>query len=152
MNAADARIAGIYTAQTGATVKDSTPNAGPPRTNTFDLIVQLEAGNVLGQNGEYTLNFTAINENTLQPQANLVPIGNPFPEKFDGVPGGGVGLNWQQNGTDFVRTGAGEAPGILRYRITIPPGLTGRFHYNLEFVTRGFQVVDLAQSDAFLLV
>jgi hypothetical protein len=149
MNANDARIAAIYTAQSGATVKDVTPNAGPPRTNKYDLIIQLEAGNVLGQNqANYTLNFTAVNENTGQPVAALVPTGNPFKEEFNGA----TGPEWQPSGTDFVRTGTGECVGIMRYKITVPTGLTGRFHYNLEFVVTGFQVVDLKQSDAFILV
>jgi len=149
MNAADARIAAIYTAHSTGVVKSVTPNAGPPRTNTFDLIVQLEAGNVLGQSlANYTLNFTAVNENTGQAVAGLVPVGNPFKEEFDGP----AGPLWKPSGNDFVRTGAAEPVGILRYSIAIPAGLTGRFHYNLEFVSAGYQVVDLAESDPFLLV
>ncbi len=154
MNAADARIAAIFTAQPGATVKDITPNAGPPKVNTFDLIVQLEAGNVLGQGGsKYTLTFTAINDNTGLPEAGLAPVGSPFKEEFDGVAAlPPPGTKWKVNGTDFVRTGGGEPDGILRYEIAIPAGLTGQFHYNLQLVTQGFQVVDLAQSEPFLLV
>src|ERR1700722_7173152 len=60
MNANDARIAGVYTAAAGGVTEDNSPNAGPPRAGTFDLIVQLEAGNVLGQSGaNYTLTITA---------------------------------------------------------------------------------------------
>lgn|GEM_PF-859081 len=157
MNANDARIAAIYTAQPGATVKDSSPNTGLSRSATFDLIVQLEAGRVLGSSlGNYTLNFTAINENTGLPQNELVPIGDPFKEEFDGPPDAAVpvpaGTKWRANGTDYVRTGANEPAGILRFKIAIPAGLTGRFHYNLEFFSVNHQVVDLAQSDAFILV
>jgi hypothetical protein len=146
MNANDARIAAIYTAAPGGIVMDDTPNAGPPRSNTFDLIVQLEAGNVVGQNaGNYTLSFTAVNENTGLPEAGLAPTGNPFKEEFKSP-------EWQPSGNDFVRTGTGEPAGILRYKITIPGGVTGRFHYNVELVSAGLQVVDLAQSHTFLLV
>ncbi|CAO5155071.1 DUF4352 domain-containing protein [Frankia sp. AiPs1] len=149
MNASDARIAAIYTAQPGGIVKSLTPNAGSPKLTTFDLIIQLEAGNVLGQSlANYTLNVTAVNENAVKAEAGLVPVGNPFKEEFNGP----VGPDWKPSGSDFVRTGASEPTGILRFKIHIPVDLTGRFHYNLELVSAGFQVVDLAESDAFLLV
>ncbi|GAA3840957.1 hypothetical protein GCM10022226_74220 [Sphaerisporangium flaviroseum] len=146
MNSNDARIAAVYTTQTGATVRDSSPNAGPPRSGTFDLVVQLEAGNVLGQSGaDYTLSFAALNDNTGQPAAQLVPTGNPFKEEFDAPA-------WTKSGSDFVRTGTGEVTGILRYKIAVPAGVTGTFHYNVELVSAGYQVVELVRSDAFILV
>jgi hypothetical protein len=153
MNANDARIARLYTAADGGITEDASPNAGPPRSNQFDVIAQLEAGNVIGQSGgNYTLNFTVINENTGLPEAALVPTGNPFNEEFDGKDPNVAGTDWQASGRDFVRTGTGEPLGILRFNITVPAGLTGRFHINLEFVDAGFQVVNLAQSNVFILV
>ncbi|SHM37168.1 hypothetical protein [Cryptosporangium aurantiacum] len=144
MNANDARIGRVYVAQKGSNVPDTSPNAGPPRANSYDLIVQLEAGNVIGQSmANYTVHFTAIDENKAQPEAGLTPA--DLKEEFT-APG------WQPQGTDFVRTGTGEPVGVLRLPVTIPAGLTGRFHYNVEFVNAGFQVVDLAQSEAFILV
>jgi hypothetical protein len=90
------------------------------------------------------LNFTAINDNTATPESTLVPAGNPFTEQF-------LAPDWQPAGQDFVRTGTGQPVGILRF--TIPVGnLTGRFHYNLEFVSSGFQVTDLCESNSFILV
>ena len=45
-----------------------------------------------------------------------------------------------------------EADGIMRYRIAVPPGLTGAFHYNVRLVSENFQVTSFAQSNPFLLV
>ncbi|UBU08832.1 hypothetical protein [Nonomuraea gerenzanensis] len=144
MNSSDARIAAAYTTAPNGTVADDTPNAGPPRSPTFDLVLQLEAGNVLGQSGgDYTLNIVAINENTGLPVASLVPTGNPFKEEFKAPA-------WTPSGNDFVRSGS--SPGVLRYSITVPSGVTGRFHYNVDFVSSGFQVVELARTPSFLLV
>jgi hypothetical protein len=145
MNANDARIANLYTAQTGGLVKDNSPNIGSPRATSFDLIVQLEAGNVIGQGGgNYTLNFTAINDNTATPEPTLVPAGNPFNEQF-------LAPHWQASGVDFVRTGPSQPVGILRFNIPVG-NLTGRFHYNLEFVGSSFQFTDLWESNSFILV
>jgi hypothetical protein len=132
MNANDARIARVYTSAAGGVTEDNSPNAGPPRAGTFDLIVQLEAGNVLGQSGaNYTLTITAINDDTGAAVAGLEPAGSPFSEQFQ-VP------DWQPSGPDFVRTS--------------PAATTGQFHYNVRFVSAGFQVVALAASNPFLLV
>jgi hypothetical protein len=148
MNANDARIATLYTAQTGGLVEDNSPNAASPAAASFDLIVQLEAGNVIGQGGgNYTLNFTAINDNTAAPVPTLVPTGNPFSEQFLA----GAGQPWQASGTDFVRTGTGQPTGILRFNIPVGNN-TGRFHYNLEFFNAGFQVTELGQTNSFILV
>lgn len=151
MNANDARIARVYTSAAGGVTEYNSPNAGPPRAGTFDLIVQLEAGNVLGQSGaNYTLTITAINDDTGAAVAGLVPAGSPFSEQFQAP-------DWKPSGPDFVRTSpaAGAVPeilGILRYNITIPAATTGQFHYNVRFVSAGFQVVALAASNPFLLV
>jgi hypothetical protein len=151
MNANDARIARLYTTQTGGVTEDNSPNAGPPRSNTFDLILQLEAGNVIGQGaGRYSLTFTAINDDTAAPEAGL-GLG-PFNEQFEDP-------LWKPSGGDFVRTSpaVGAIPeilGITRYTIAIPAALIlpGQFHYNLRFVNAGFQVVDITQSNLFILV
>jgi hypothetical protein len=154
MNANDVRIARIYTAQPSGVTEDTTPNAGPPRTGIFDLILQLEAGNIIGQQaGNYTLTFTAINDDTAAPTPGLNPTGNPFSEQLQAP-------EWKPAGNDFVRTtpaiatapAAPEILGIARYRITIPAGTTGLFHYNVRFVLAGGQVAAFAQSNYFLLV
>jgi hypothetical protein len=40
----------------------------------------------------------------------------------------------------------------MRYRIAIPAGLTGAFHYDARLVSENFQVVSFARSNPFLLV
>jgi hypothetical protein len=144
MNSNDARIAAVYTAAPGGVTEDKSPNAGPPKSTTFDVIVQLEAGNVLGQSGaNYTLTLTAINDDTGAAVPALTQ--GPFAEQFQAP-------EWEPSGGDFVRTSTGSPTGILRYSVTIPAGLTGQFHYNVKFVSAGYQVVEIATSNPFILV
>jgi hypothetical protein len=163
MNTNDARIARIYTAAPAGVTEDETPNAGPPRTDAFDLILQLEAGNAAGSGGgNYTLTFTAINDDTVAPEAGLNPTGNPFNEQF-------LAPDWKPSGNDFARTSPAlaavpatatapaipatpEIIGIARYRITILAGTTGQFHYNVRLVALGGQIVGFGRSNPFLLV
>jgi hypothetical protein len=147
MNGNDARIVRLFSARTGGLVEDNTPNASQPPAVQFDLILQAEAGSILGDSGaNYTLTFTAVNDDTVSPQADLNPIGNPFKEEWSLRDG------WKPNGKDFVKTGADESDGIMRYRIAIPQGLTGVFHYNVRLVSDNRQVVSFAQSNPFILV
>lgn len=147
MNANDARIVRLFTTQVDGTVEDNTPNANSLAPDQFDLILQTEVGGVLGNSGaNYTLTFTAVNDDTVARQIALNPPGNPFKEEWN------LGCGWIRNGNDFVKTGAGEATGIMRYRIAIPPGLTGAFHYNVRLVSENYQIISFAQSNPFLLV
>jgi hypothetical protein len=147
MNASDARIVRLFTVQVEGTVEDNTPNARARVPDQFDLILQAEAGAVLGDSGaNYTLAFSAINDDMVTRQVSLNPAGNPFKEEWSATYG------WVRSGNDFVKTGQGEADGIMRYRIAIPPGLSGAFHYNVRMVSDNFQVVSFAQSNPFLLV
>lgn len=147
MNGNDARIVRLFTAQLGGVVEDNTPNASSPPATRFDLILQAEAGAILGNSGaNYTLTFTAINDDTVTPEAALNPTGNPSSEEWNARDG------WKRSGNDFVKTGAGEADGIMRYRITIPGGLSGAFHYNARVVSDNLQVTSFAQSNPFILV
>jgi len=147
MNAYDARIVRLFTAQVDGTVEDDTPNAKARVPFQFDLILQAEVGAVLGDSGaNYTLTFSAVNDDMVARQVSLNPEGNPFKEEWNADHG------WIRSGNDFVKTGPGEADGITRYRIAIPPGLTGAFHYNVRLVSVNFQVVSFVQSNPFLLV
>ena len=147
MNANDARIVRLFTTQVDGTVEDNTPNANSTVPDQFDLILQAEVGAVLGNSGaNYTLTFTAINDDRVAPQVALDPPGNPFKEEWN------LGCGWIRSGNDFVKTGAREADGIMRYRIVIPSGLTGAFHYNVRLVSENYQVISFAQSNPFLLV
>ncbi len=154
MNSNDARIADLFTVASGGLVQDETPNAGSPPATAFDLILQAEAGSVLGSSGAtYTLNITAVDENNGGVVAGLNPPAEPaggFSETFNSAGG------WEASAGDFVKTQpattAGGTLGIVRYTISIPAGTTGRFHYNAEMVSSNFQVVSIAQSNTFVLV
>jgi hypothetical protein len=123
LNANDARIVRLVTARVDGTVEDNTPNADAAVPDQFDLILQAEVGGILGNSGaNYTLTFTAINDDMVTRQVSLNPPGNPFKEEWN------LSCGWIRSGNDFVKTGPGEADGIMRYRIAIPPGLAGAFH------------------------
>ena len=147
MNANDARIVRLFTTQVNGMVEDATPNANSPVPGQFDLILQAEVGAVLGNSGaNYTLTFTAINDDTVARQVALNPVGNPFKEEWN------RGCGWIRSGNDFVKTGEAEPDGIMRYTIAIPLGLTGAFHYNVRLVSENYQIISFAQSNPFLLV
>jgi len=147
MHANDARIARLYTTQVDGTVEDPTPNANSPVADQFDLILQAEVGGSLGNSGaNYTLTFVAVNDDMLLRQVSLNPQGNPFREEWN------LSCGWIRTGAHFVKTGPGEADGVMRYRIAIPAGLTGAFHYDARLVSENFQVVSFARSNPFLLV
>ena len=74
-------------------------------------------GGILGNSGaNYTLTFTAINDDMVTRQVSLNPPGNPFKEEWN------LSCGWIRSGNDFVKTDPGEADGVMRYRIAIPPG------------------------------
>jgi hypothetical protein len=57
VNANDATLTGLVTAQTGSRVADTTPNA--PANPGFDLVMQAVAGSALGSSGApYTLRIS----------------------------------------------------------------------------------------------
>ena len=59
MNANDATLTELATAQSGSMVADNAPNA--PAAASFDLVVQAVAGSALGSSGApYTLTISAI--------------------------------------------------------------------------------------------
>jgi hypothetical protein len=147
MNGNDARIVRLFTARTGGLVEDNTPNASSPVATGFDLILQAEAGSILGDSGaNYTLTILAINDDTVLPEPRLDPTGGPFHEEWSSDHG------WKLSGNDYVKTGPDESVGIVRYRIAIPGGLVGAFHYNARLVSKNCQVVSFAQSNPFILV
>jgi hypothetical protein len=147
MNGNDARIVRMFTARTDGLVEDNTPNASSPIATRFDLILQAEAGGVLGGSGaNYALTIIAVNDDTVLPEPGLDPTGSPFHEEWSLEDG------WKPSGNDFVKTGTGESDGIVRYRITIPGGLTGALHYNARLISKNFQVTSFAQSNPFILV
>ena len=64
MNANDATLTQLATAQSGSTVADDAPNA--PASGGFDLILEAVAGSALGSSGApYTLTVSAIDLTTV---------------------------------------------------------------------------------------
>jgi hypothetical protein len=141
VNANDATLTGLTTAQTGSMVADTTPNA--PAAVSFDLVLQAVAGSALGSSGAaYALTISAI---------DLTTVSQPWPpqtvhQAFDTASG------WKLSGTgpDYQCT--------QTFPIAVPGGgprgpLAG---HTLQFVTslvsHGAQIASIIQSDPFVLV
>jgi hypothetical protein len=101
MNANDARITRVYTAQTGSVVEDPAPNAPGPAAN-FDLIFQSEAGNSIGSGGgDYVLTITAYDVTTGDNNTDMT-VG-PLNEKFNST------FDWTASAPDFFTKGYGSS-------------------------------------------
>ena len=151
MNGQDSRVAAVYTVKDGSVVADHTPNADTADPSKFDLVLQLEAGDPLGNSGAaYHLNIYAVSEDGGAVPAALSP--GLFAENWSAANG------WKKSGNDWVKTSpAAEPDGVTRYKITIPAGAilkdtTRRFRYNVELISVNFEVTALSQSDPFVLV
>ena len=140
MNANDAVLTGLVTAQTGSMVHDRAPNA--PAGGGFDLILGAVAGSALGSSGPpYTLTISAI---------ELTTISQPWPPRilhqaFDAASG------WKLSGT------GPDYECIQAIPTTVPGGPGGPLAgHTLLFVasliSQGAQIVTIRQSDPFALV
>ena len=141
MNANDATLTGLVTAQTGSRVADTTPNA--PANPGFDLVMQAVAGSALGSSGApYTLTISAI---------DLTTVSQPGPpqtlhQAFDAASG------WQLSGTgpDYQCT--------QTFPITVPGGGPGgplaghTLQCVASLVSQGAQIASIIHSDPFVLV
>ena len=140
MNANDATLIELATAQSGSMVEDSAPNA--PASASFDLVVGAVAGSALGSSGApYTLTISAI---------DWTAVSQPWPAKahqqaFD------AGSGWKLSGTgpDYECT--------QTFPITIPGGPGGPLAgHTLQFVaslvSQGAQIVSITQSGPLVLV
>lgn len=150
MNGQDSRIANLYTVQDGGLVGDDTPNAGVPDPAKFDLILEAEAGDPLGNSGAaYTLNIYAVSDDGGAVPAGFSP--GVLNENWNAANG------WKKAGNDFVKTGAGEGDGIFRFNITIPAGAIPvgtfrRFHYNADLISANFEITSVFEGAPFTLV
>jgi len=140
VNANDATLTQLATAQSGSMVHDDAPNA--PAGGGFDLIIAAAAGSALGSSGApYTLTISAI---------DLTTVSRPWPpqilhQAFDAASG------WTLGGTgpDYACT--------QTIAHTIPGGAGGPLaRHALRFVatlvSQGAQIVAIGQSDPFVLV
>jgi hypothetical protein len=141
MNANDATLTELTTAQTGSTVEDNAPNA--PAGASFDLVVEAVAGTALGNSGApYTLTISAI---------DLTAVNQPWPpqilrQAFDAATGwklSGAGPDYECSQTFPVAVPGGGPGGPLA-------GHT--LQYVASLVSQGAQIVSILQSDPFVLV
>ena len=141
MNANDALLTAVATAQTGSTVADAAPNA--PASASFDLIIRAAAGSALGSSGApYTLTISAI---------DLTAVSQGWPTRtlhqaFDAACG------WELSGAgpDYRCTQTVPVP--------VPGGgpggpLTGHaLQCVAALVSQGAQIASIIHSDPFVLV
>jgi hypothetical protein len=140
VNANDATLTELATAQTGSMVNDDAPNA--PAGGGFDLILGAAAGSALGSSGApYTLTISAI---------DLTAASQPWPpqilhQAFDAASG------WKLSGTgpDYKCTQT------IPHTIPGGPGgpLAGHaLRFVATLVSPGAQIVAIGHSDPFVLV
>ena len=141
MNANDATLTELTTAQSGSMVKDDAPNA--PASGGFDLILEAVAGSALGSSGApYTLTISAI---------DLTTVSQPWPpqilhQAFDGASG------WKLSGTGPDYECAQTFP------INVPGGGPGgplaghTLQFVASLVSQGAQIASIIQSEPFVLV
>lgn len=141
MNANDATLTELTTAQSGSTVEDNAPNA--PASASFDLVLEAVAGSALGNSGApYTLTISAI---------DLTAVNQGLPtqtlhQAFDTASG------WKLSGAgpdyECVRT----------FPVPVPGGGPGgplaghTLQYVASLVSQGAQIVSIIESDPFVLV
>jgi hypothetical protein len=142
MNANDAKLTEITTAQSGSSVEDSAPNA--PAQPGFDIVVEAVAGNAIGNSGApYTLTITAMDLTDVAPATDLNPV-LTGPQFFDGPTG------WKPNGPDFEYSAT--------FPITVPVTAGARkyaghvLQYVASLVNHNGQIVSILESDPFVLV
>lgn len=141
MNANDAMLTELATAQSGSMVADNAPNA--PTNSSFALVVEAVAGSALGSSGApYTLTISAI---------DLTAVSQGWPtqilhQAFDTASG------WKLSGTgpDYECT--------QTFPITVPGGGPGGplADHTLQFVaslvSQGAQIASIIHSDPFVIV
>jgi hypothetical protein len=139
----DARISRIYVTQTGVDVQDDSPNAAPPGAPAanFDLHLEMEAGG--GVAGKYTLFTIAYDVTTGNNEPLLDP---PVAGRLNG-PNEDFAVDppWKLTGNDrhFEEKETIAVPATAKNHI---------FYYTVALVSDNAQIVDVAQSDHFILL
>ncbi len=142
MNFNDARISRLYVTKTGGDVQNASPNApvngvGNPDPD-FGLTLEMEAG--AGVAGAYSLLVTAYdvslgsNNNAMKPPTG--PLNGPG--TFATPP-------WI--------VAAGDRTFDQTVTISVPPNVREHvFHYTVALVSDNNQIVDIKESEPFILV
>ncbi len=141
MNANDATLTELATAQSGSMVADNVPNA--PANSSFDLVLRAVAGSALGGSGTpYTLTISAIDLTAVrQGWATLI-----YHQAFDGANSwviSGAGPDYQCTQT-FPAPVPGDGPG--------GPLAGHTLQCVASLVSRGAQIASIIHSDPFVLV
>jgi hypothetical protein len=140
VNANDATLTALTTAQTGSTVADTAPNA--PANPGFDLILGAAAGSALGSCGaRYTLTISAIDLTTATPAWPA----QACQQAFD------AGHGWALSGT------GPDHQCHQTFPVSVPGGVGGPLaghvlQYIACLVSPGAQIVSIIQSHPFVLV
>jgi hypothetical protein len=144
MNANDAALTGLVTAQAGSSVQDVAPNA--PGNPTFNLVIEGVAGSAIGNSGApYDLKISALDLTAGGLASAIIPPPPPF-AAFNAGSGWalcGTGPNYQ-----FTAT----------MNITIPPPVPGGplaghvLQFVVSLVTLNAQIVSIITSEPFVLV
>ena len=140
MNANDAMLTALATAQRGSMVANTAPNA--PANPSFDLVLEAAAGSALGSSGTpYTLTISAV---------DLTAVTQGWPtqtlhQAFDAANGWelrGDGPDYQCTQTVAVPVPGGPGGPLAGHTLQCVASL----------VSQGALIVSITQSDPFVLV
>jgi hypothetical protein len=141
VNANEATLTGLATAQSGSTVETTAPNA--PAAGSFDLILQAAAGSALGNSGtRYTLSISAIDLTAVTQGWPTLTLHQVF-DTANGWELSGPGPGYQCTHTVAVPVHGGGSGGPLA-------GHTLQCVASL--ISQGAQVVSIVHSNPFVLV
>jgi DNA-binding SARP family transcriptional activator len=138
----DAEITDVYSASIGLDVADNEPNTPPgggaPAT-TFDVQLEMVAGNVIGNaGGNYALTITCIDETLGEPNAAM-SVG-PLNQQFLATDG------WLASGA------AGNFINKQKFTIPVPANVRGHvFRYVATLVAVNSDIVSFRESNRFIL-
>jgi hypothetical protein len=143
VNANDAQLIEILTAQHGSTIEDNAPNAPAPGQGaaaSFDVVVEANAGNVIGNSGgPYTLTVTAV-DLTAMSAAGPLSVG-PTAQSF-------TAPAWNKNGPDDY-----DSQQSFTINVPAPNPYAGHIlQYVASLVSVNDQVVSILKSEPFTLV
>ena len=145
MNDNDARLTRVYTALTGSTVEENTPNmpdVGEPPDTDFDLFLEAAAGNDVGSSSiPYTLTITGVNVSKQVVVPQLSSVSN---QAFNANPGN----DWIDSGDDKVKTQR------LTFNLPLkaPNAPKDLYRFYVSLVTPNFQIATFAESNLFILL
>jgi len=141
VNANDATLTELATAQRGSTVADTAPNA--PANPSFDLVLRAAAGSALGSSGaRYTLTISAIDLTAVTPGWPAQTLHQAF-DAANGWELSGAGPDYQCTQTVAVPVPGGGPGGPLAGHTLLCVA---------SLVSQGAQIASIIHSDPFVLV